>query len=204
MSFLDFCLAVTLAFDNQNRIAHHQSEVNQFFLNELDKLSTRDETDSYLKTTQASILFEGFYRHLDNNDLKRVLTEVKAKRWNQHFGTPTITFLLTYKNQIDQTKRLFDEFSSIEESELDAPWLVSKNNSFVIDNGNGVFADPSSISRVVAPPSREITGIFTKTHNPFGGFTTTPCDPVSQKFIEHAVFAAQSGGKVLEIGAAFS
>jgi SAM-dependent methyltransferase len=36
-----------------------------------------------------------------------------------------------------------------------------------------------------------------------GGFTTAACDPFSQRFIEQAAQLAKSGGKVLEIGAAF-
>lgn len=205
MNFLDFYKTIKKAIDSQNKIdqALLQSKKNQYLLSELDRLITNDETDNHLKMTPASILFEGFYRHLDSTDLKKILTEVKAKRWKQHFGTPTITFLLTYKHQIDQTKQLFDNFANLKESVRDVPWLVSKENGFVIDKDNEVIADPRSVSRIATPQSREVTGMFTKTHNPFGGFTTTPCDPVSQKFIEHAALAAQNGGKVLEIGAAF-
>lgn len=205
MGFLDFCLGVTVAFDKPNGMdnASLQSEVNQYFLDELNNLISSDDTNNHLKMTQATILFEGFYRYLGNSPFKNELAVIRAKRWDQHFGTPTVTFLLTYKSHVDQTRQLFDQFSSLRGSIGEAPWLVSKNNGAVIDTNNDVITDPKSISRVVVPPSREVTGIFTKTHNPFGGFTTTPCDPVSQKFIEHAAASAKSGGRVLEIGAAF-
>ena len=89
------------------------------------------------------------------------------------------------------------------EPPIDRPWLISKIESFSIDHDNNVVTDPKSVSSVDAPLTRKTTGIFTKTHNPFGGFTTTPCDPVSQRFMEHAALSAKHGGKVLEIGAAF-
>jgi ubiquinone/menaquinone biosynthesis C-methylase UbiE len=205
MDVLDFSLALKLAFDKQNKIDQVllQSEVNQYFLNELDKIITNEKTDNCIKMTQLSVLFEGFYRHLDHPELKKTLTNIKARRWEHHFGTPTVTFLLSYKYQIDQTKLLFDEFARSKKSICDLPWLVNKEAGFVIDNDNGVITDAKSISQVAAPQHREVTGIFTKTHNPFGGFTTTPCDPFSQQFIEHAAIAARSGGRVLEIGAAF-
>ncbi|HHS8321905.1 TPA: class I SAM-dependent methyltransferase [Legionella anisa] len=182
-----------------------QSLKDQFFLSELDKLLINNSIDESLKMTRASILFEGFYRHLDETDvcLKQKLSFVKAKRWEQHFGTPTVTFLLSYKIQIDSTKQLFDQFSTAKQTEHDFPWLVNKGKDFVVDEENNLIADPKSISRVEIPERRESTGIFTKTHNPFGGFTTTPCDPISQQFIQHAAIASKSGGKVLEIGAAF-
>ena len=53
------------------------------------------------------------------------------------------------------------------------------------------------------PKEDEKTGQFLKTHNPYGGFTTTPCDAYSQKFIEYAKKIAETNGKILEIGAAF-
>nr|WP_248295683.1 class I SAM-dependent methyltransferase [Legionella pneumophila] len=153
--------------------------------------------------TQATILFEGFYRHLSNESLKNDFQIIRAKRWERHFGTPTITFLLSFKTQIDQTTKLFNELTLKTEPPIELPWNISKIDGFSIDLDNNIVTDPKSVSRVEAPSSRESTGIFTKTHNPFGGFTTTPCDPVSQRFIEHAALSAKQGGKVLEIGAAF-
>jgi hypothetical protein len=141
---------------------------------------------------------EGFYRYLSESSLKTEVQALRAKRWMRHFGTPTITFLLSFKAQIDQTTKLF------EENELDVfPWNIEPADDLLVDRDNGVITDPKSISRVEVPAAREVTGIFTKTYNPFGGFTTTPCDPVSQQFIAHAALSAKSGGKVLEIGAAF-
>ncbi|HCR5123810.1 TPA: methyltransferase, partial [Legionella pneumophila] len=124
-------------------------------------------------------------------------------RWSHHFGTPTITFLLSFKTQIDQTVKLFGELTDEVEPPLELPWNISKTEGLSIDHDNNIVTNPKSITQVEAPTSKESTGIFTKTHNPFGGFTTTPCDPISQKFIEHAALSAKQGGKVLEIGAAF-
>ncbi|AUH71124.1 class I SAM-dependent methyltransferase [Legionella sainthelensi] len=202
MEFLDFCKAIQEAVENDNK-NNGVSEKNLILLAELDKIIKSDEVNKSLSMTQATILFEGFYHHLSTESLKKDLQIIRAKRWEHHFGTPTITFLLSFKLQIDKTTKLFDELTLEAESTIDFPWLISKIEGFSIDHDNNVVTDPKSVSRVDAPLTRETTGIFTKTHNPFGGFTTTPCDPVSQRFIEHAALSAKKGGKVLEIGAAF-
>lgn len=202
MEFLDFCKAIQEAIENDNK-SNGVSEKNLILLAELDKIIKSDEVNKSLWMTQATILFEGFYRHLSTESLKKDLQIIRTKRWEHHFGTPTITFLLSFKLQIDKTTKLFDELTLEAEPTIDFPWLISKIEGFSIDHDNDVVTDPKSVSRVAAPLTRETTGIFTKTHNPFGGFTTTPCDPVSQRFIEHAALSAKKGGKVLEIGAAF-
>ncbi|WP_010655119.1 class I SAM-dependent methyltransferase [Fluoribacter dumoffii] len=202
MEFLDFCKAIQEAVENDNK-SNGVSEKNLILLTELDKIIKSDEVNKSLSMTQATILFEGFYRHLSTESLKKDFQIIRAKRWEHHFGAPTITFLLSFKSQIDKTTKLFDELTLEEESTIDFPWFISKIEGFSIDHDNNVVTDPKSVSRVDAPLTKETTGIFTKTHNPFGGFTTTPCDPVSQRFIEHAALSAKKGGKVLEIGAAF-
>jgi ubiquinone/menaquinone biosynthesis C-methylase UbiE len=200
MEFLDFCKAIQEAIENDNK-SNGVSKKNLILLAELDKIIKSDEVNKSLCMTQATILFEGFYRHLSTESLKKDLQIIRANRWEHHFGTPTITFLLSFKTQIDQTAKLFDELSI--EPLIEPPWNISKIEELSIDRDNDIVTDPKCIIRVEAPSSRESTGIFTKTHNPFGGFTTTPCDPVSQRFIEHAALSAKKGGKVLEIGAAF-
>ncbi|MFO2563996.1 class I SAM-dependent methyltransferase [Legionella pneumophila serogroup 1] len=202
MEFLDFCKAIQETIEKFNE-SNGVSEKNLILLTELDKIIRSNEVNKSLCMTQATILFEGFYRHLSNESLKNDFQIIRAKRWERHFGTPTITFLLSFKTQIDQTTKLFNELTLKTEPPIELPWNISKIDGFSIDLDNNIVTDPKSVSRVEAPSSRESTGIFTKTHNPFGGFTTTPCDPVSQRFIEHAALSAKQGGKVLEIGAAF-
>lgn len=202
MEFLDFCKAIQEAIENDNK-SNGVSEKNLILLAKLDKLIKSDEVNKSLSMTQATILFEGFYRYLNSESLKKDFQIIRARRWEHHFGTPTITFLLSFKSQIDRTTKLFDELTLETESSIDLPWLISKIEGFSIDHDNNVVTVPKSVSSIDAPLTRETTGIFTKTHNPFGGFTTTPCDPVSQRFIEHAALSAKHGGKVLEIGAAF-
>ncbi|VEB33665.1 class I SAM-dependent methyltransferase [Legionella cherrii] len=202
MEFLDFCKAIQESVENYNKI-NGVSEKNLILLAELDKIIKSDEVNKSLCITQATILFEGFYRHLSTESLKKDFQIIRAKRWEHHFGTPTITFLLSFKTQIDKTTKLFDELTLEAEPPIYLPWYISKIEGFSIDHDNNVVTCPKSVLNVDAPLTRETTGIFTKTHNPFGGFTTTPCDPVSQQFIEHAALSAKTGGKVLEIGAAF-
>lgn len=202
MEFLDFCNAIQEIVEKNNN-SHCSSEKSLVLLSELAKIIKSKEANKSLCMTQATILFEGFYRHLGSESLKKDFQVLRAKRWEHHFGTPTITFLLSFKIEIDQTTKLFNEQTLEAEPPIELPWSISKMDGFTIDLENDIVTDPKSVTRIEGPSSREITGIFTKTHNPFGGFTTTPCDPVSQQFIEDAALSAKHGGKVLEIGAAF-
>lgn len=202
MEFLDFCKAIQETVEKFNK-SNRLSEKSLILLAEIEKIIKCNEVNKSLCMTQATILFEGFYRHLSKESLKIDFQIIRAKRWERHFGTPTITFLLSFKIQIDQTTKLFEELTLEAEPPIELPWNISTIDEFSIDLDNNIVTDPKSVQRVEAPSSRESTGIFTKTHNPFGGFTTTPCDPVSQQFIEHAALSAKQGGRVLEIGAAF-
>lgn len=201
MELLDFCKAIQDIVEKSNQ-GSSASKQNLILLAELEKFSSSDEANKTLSMTRVTILFEGFYRHLSAGSLRTDLQILRAKRWAHHFGTPTITFLLSFKAQIDQVSKLFEELAP--EKELDVfPWNIELVDSLFVDRDNDVVVNPKSISRVPVPAAKETTGIFTKTHNPFGGFTTTPCDPVSQQFIAHAALSVEHGGKVLEIGAAF-
>jgi len=201
MEFLDFSKAIQDLLENHKKNSD-LSKQTCILLAELENLTKSDEPNKTLCMTRVTILFEGFYRYLSDNSLKAQLQALRAKRWVHHFGTPTIAFLLSFKEQIDQASRLFDEFSL--ERELDVfPWNIEFADNLIIDRDNIVIIDPKSISRVEVPAAKEVIGLFTKTHNPFGGFTTAPCDPVSQQFIAHAALSVGGGGMVLEIGAAF-
>lgn len=201
MDVLDFCKAIVDVIENHHK-SDSPSKQTLIVLAELEKLCSGDEDNKILCMTRATLLFEGFYRYLNPGSFKTELQILRAKRWGHHFGTPTVTFLLSFKAQIDQTSKLFEEATPDKEPDV-FPWNIELVDSFSVDRENGVVADPKSISRVEAPAKREVTGLFTKTHNPFGGFTTTPCDPVSQQFIAHAALSAENGVRVLEIGAAF-
>lgn len=173
------------------------------FLKFLEDIFKNEGVEPVLKMTRMSVLFEGFYRSLsDDSTQKRKLTNVRLERWGNHYGTPTITFLLTFNSQIEQAGHLFRQ-TKLETSFSEKPWEVTSLNNLVVDSQNGVMVDEQSATIVTMPAEDEKTGQFLKTHNPSGGFTTTPCDPVSQKFIEYASGVAENGGTVLEIGAAF-
>lgn len=200
MDFSDFCsnikYSVTAHLDSH--LTEH-ALIKQRFLAELALLEASSDADTAANMTKATVLFEALYRCLPESALKQDLSLIRVKRWSQHFGTPTIAFLLSWQMQIDATIRLLEGDGVEAGSSSD----VTLSEPYYVDSVNHLLANPACIARVQAPGSREVTGMFTKTHNPFGGFTTTPCDPVSQKFLEHAALSAQSGGKVLEIGAAF-
>ena len=78
--------------------------------------------------TRMTIMFEGFYRSLpDGSPLKEQLLEVRLKRWKSHFGIPTITFLLSYHNQIDTTRSWFNQIADLISLEP-KPWDIQGEN----------------------------------------------------------------------------
>ena len=101
MEFLDFCRAIQDVVENHNK-SNDASKQTLILLAELEKLSKSDETNTILCMTRATLLFEGFYRYLSASRLKTELQVLRAQRWAHHFGTPTVTFLLSFKTQIDQ------------------------------------------------------------------------------------------------------
>ena len=179
-----------------------QMAINDFFLSELQKLANNHTTSPLLNSTRTTVLFEGFYSYLPDDDFKRLMSEVRARRWEHHFGVPTITFLLSYKKQLEDIHTLFNAYADGELLQF-YPWLVDPDNNYVIDHNNQVLVLPQSIFQVALPADLETLGVFTKTYNPLGGCTIPPCDPVSQLFITHAAEVAKAGGRVLEIGGAF-
>ncbi|HHT0595022.1 TPA: hypothetical protein ACTXXA_003645 [Legionella anisa] len=108
MELLDFCKAVQDVVENYHK-SSDKSKQTLCLLEALERLSKSDEANKTLCMTRATILFEGFYRYLSEHNLKAELQAHRAKRWVHHFGTPTITFLLSFKAQIDQSSKLFEE-----------------------------------------------------------------------------------------------
>lgn len=173
-----------------NKISHQ-------FLMEVERISNEHSTVSM---TNLTILFEGFYRSIPNDsELKSQLALVRMQRWAHHYGTPTVTFLISYRQQIEKTCSEF-KLGDVEEKSTKS-WMVSETSK-QIDKDNDVLVDPKALSTVSMPEKEEKTGEFVRTHNPAGGFTTTPCDPYSMQFIEYAA-SLKSGSKVLEVGAGF-
>lgn len=183
MSFLGFYKTIKTVFNHPGNGDHLLLQVasNKFFLGEFEKLLLSDKTDNSLKMTRASILFEGFYRHLDNSELKKRLAQVKAQRWSQHFGTSTVPFLLTYKRHLEETKQLFDQYAR-SQMPLFAPWLVTKEKNSIFDKDNKVLIAPHSSAQIEVPSNSESTDKFTKRYNPFDGFT-----------VEHSAYINRAG-----------
>lgn len=151
---------------------------------------------SKLKMTRITILFEGFYAFLPLvSDLKNEFLKLREKRWLSHYGTPPLSFLLTYKTLIQTFTKQFKE-----NSPTLGKWLSLSPLEDDVDNN--VLVNTKAISNVPMP-EEEVMGQFLKTYNPLGGFTTAPCDPYSQEFIEYAASIAKKEGQVLEIGAGF-
>lgn len=173
------------------------------FLNYLDEINADDSIFDEVKMTRMTVLFEGFYRALAFDlTLHKLLLTIRLERWQAHYGTPTITFLLTYHSAIEQTQLVFLDNKDHSKNHV-KPWNITVLPECIIDDANLVVVNAESALNVSTPSEPETTGKFTKTHNPTGGFTTTPCDPVSQEFIRYASEIAVNKGVVLEIGAGF-
>lgn len=180
-------------------IKKKNKEIISLFFKVLEKI-TSHESEEKNKFTQMTILFEGFYQYLSkDSELRPALLSIRFRRWLNHFGTPTVFFLLTYDNSISVIRSLFINCSNIEEFLLSLSFTMEE---FIFDDANQVFIDIASTSKIELPQC-EKTGEFTKTYNPAGGFTTTPCDPVSKSFLEYTEEISRTGGSILEVGAAF-
>src|SRR3990167_2943376 len=202
-------MEVELFYDNiKHAVQWVDSTDSSFFsysilIEYLDEIVKNDSVNYIIKMTRMSVLFEGFYRSItESSNLKRLLTNIRINRWNNHFGTPTIIFLLTYWHQIEQTCNLFRQ-NTFSTTRVKKPWEVVNLKHLVIDSQNDVVIDKKSAGNVLMPVEYEQSGQFLKTCNPLGGFTTTPCDLYSQKFIAYASIVAENNGRLLEIGAAF-
>ena len=147
MELLDFCNAVHEAVENYNK-SNGVSEKSLILQAELEKIVKSNEVNKSLCMTQATILFEGFYRHLSNESLKSDFQIIRAKRWEHHFGTPTITFLLSFKTQIDQTTKFFDELTLEVDRPIELPWDISKIDGFKVDLDNNIVTDPKSVRKI--------------------------------------------------------
>ncbi|KTD18008.1 hypothetical protein EAW55_08575 [Legionella jordanis] len=171
----------------------------QKFIKHLEDIYTEEFAEPIIKMTKMTILFEGFYQALpENSRIKSEFLVVRIQRWQQHYGVPSVTFLLSYKLQIEDISSKFQELNS---SPIDL--RLQKNSYSTADENNNVIINPNCVSEITVPEQKEETGKFLKTYNPFGGFTTAPCDPYSANFIKYAELVAEEGGRVLEIGAAF-
>lgn len=182
--------------DHGNLLPHHQE-----ILNHAKEIISRSKKNPGICLTELAILFEGLYQSTDSNSLLRQnLLKLRLELWKNHFGCPTVTFLLSYKKEIDALRDLMKEkvlLSSISPK----PWEICPDKNQGID-ANSLFVNPSSVSEIPMPEEEKL-GHFIKTFNPLGGFTTVPCDAFSQEFISYAKEVSKTGGNVLEIGAGF-
>ncbi|WP_028373631.1 class I SAM-dependent methyltransferase [Legionella lansingensis] len=184
--------------------SHPEFPIIQKLLKELEEIACDEFVEPIYKMTKMTIFFEGFYQALqDDSQIKKELLQIRLQRWEKHYGVPTLGFLLSYKSQIEEISHQFKMLTDSGLSDLNKQTNKQTNPYTTHDDENNVIIDSCVTAKVPLPTQKEETGQFLKTYNPFGGFTTAPCDPYSQKFIEYAETVAKSGGKVLEIGAAF-
>ena len=71
MEFLDFCKAIQETVEKSNK-SNGVAEKSLILLAELERIIKSNEVNKSLCMTQATILFEGFYRHLSKESLKNL------------------------------------------------------------------------------------------------------------------------------------
>lgn len=198
MNEVSFYNSIVTIIENDERMK--ASVAARELIEKLSTLLAEDNVGLFDKMTKMTILFEGFYRFVsDNSEIKKQLLLIRLQRWKNHFGTPTLLFLLSYQQQIDA---ISNRFKLIESGQVDIQDLAAVVG-LEIDDDSNVAIDGEAIKNVVMPAVAESAGKLIKTNNPIGGFTTIPCDPYSKKFLSYVEEIAKHDGKVLEIGAAF-
>jgi SAM-dependent methyltransferase len=170
--------------------------LSEKFLAGVEVIFQQNQSDQS-KMNSLTVLFEGYYHaEMSDAELKKELLALRLARWKNHAGTPTISFLTTYRAEIEKLTAFFQDF----DVDLSPDQQVIRE---LFDESNHVFVDEHAVDSIPLPEQAETLGVFVKTYNPIGGYTLPAVDPFSQKFIECAGQAGVRGGRALEIGAAF-
>ncbi|MCE3044642.1 class I SAM-dependent methyltransferase [Legionella sp. 16cNR16C] len=178
--------------------AYHQNKYN-LLMDSINRILDCNLTSSIEKMTSLTILLEGLYKHSWTLFSPEQLNNLRMIRWSNHYGTPTVPFLLTFSSQINQVcNSLRSGGSTLVNLEA-----LKASHSYTIDHINQVLVKPNSIFEVAIPQLLQSNEAFIKTHNPLGGFVVKPCDIISEQFLLHAGQCYQNNGAVLEIGAGF-
>jgi SAM-dependent methyltransferase len=200
MTLENFYTAIKNALINENSFATNK------FLENIDTAKNDTEQNDIFKMTKITVLFEGFYQSLaEHSDLKKSLLAIRIRRWENHFGTPTVSFLISHLAVIEETRQHFSKMTQ----QINVPNNIILNSkpdkepAQISDFVNNVLVTKNAIATVAMPQHEETPMVWLKTHNPTGGYTLPATDPYSQKFIEHAATVTNQDERVLEIGAAF-
>lgn len=154
-------------------------------INDIDSIQTL----SHLNNTPHFEL-KAFIELIFQINSDEQILKIRQELWADNFGVPTLYFALTCKAIIDK----YLEFQNI------------NLKAFLHDceelNKSCQKEDINFYDRYDMPPVDE-KGFFIPTLNKQGFMTTTAIDPFTLKFIKNAASACKTGGKVLEIGAAY-
>ncbi|OGT48303.1 MAG: hypothetical protein A3E82_05805 [Gammaproteobacteria bacterium RIFCSPHIGHO2_12_FULL_38_11] len=198
MNELDLYNSIVSAITSDEEIK--ESAVAHCLIQAMKMILAEDNPRLFYKMTKATILFEGFYKALSKDSaIRKAFLQLRSNRWKNHYGTPTLLFLLSYQQKIDA---ICNQFKLSGSSQIDIQELDIDSN-IETDNVNQIIVDNTTIKNVALPAGKESEGKLIKTNNPIGGFTTIPCDPYSKKFLSYVADVATRDGKVLEVGAAF-
>lgn len=159
---------------------------------------TNDQNSIQYKFTDITILLESFYQFSkSSNFIKTDLLALRLERWQNHFGVPTLKFLISFSKLIEKN------ISNLINMEIKVPsTLKTLKSRLAEDEINGVLVNDYQLLPVTMPKENEKKGELLLTHNPIGGFTTAPNDPYTISFIDE-VISSTKALNILEIGAAF-
>ena len=171
--------------------------------NTLEEILADKSTDAIIKMTRMTVLFEGFYQSIQaNTEFKKKVLNIRMQRWANHYGTPTLNFLLTFDGQIKNIAASLQNTWYLR-AQLSISWTLKEQIILSHDLQNNVLVNEKASAHINTPPKEERTGKLIKTYNLSGGYVTLPEDIYSQKFLAYSKELAKNKGQVLEVGAAF-
>ncbi|MDF1677386.1 MAG: class I SAM-dependent methyltransferase [Legionellaceae bacterium] len=165
---------------------------NAFFLGVLEQAGVGLVTAD--KTLFISKLFIEVARHL-NMQCPDGLLSLRRLLWKQHFGAPTLDFLLLHEASIGQlvahvTRAPHSDLSHLLSAAFSREQAMAQDACY-------------ALYEPYERPTADSSNLFVATMNNQGFMVTEALDVFSNDFIEAATHAALIGGQVLEIGAAY-
>jgi 2-polyprenyl-3-methyl-5-hydroxy-6-metoxy-1,4-benzoquinol methylase len=165
----------------------------QFFLEGLEK--NENESFTREKTLFIAKLFVEAARSVCSNRASELLA-LRQALWKDHFGVPSLDFLLINKILIQQIVERVSETPETDLSDL----LLS---GFLHHQAMMKKNDQGFLYQAYDKPAPDKSESLVATMNNQGFMITSAVDAFSVQFIEAAKQSSMNGGQVLEIGAAY-
>lgn len=125
------------------------------------------------------------------------VTKLRRDIWKNNFGVPSLEFILINQKQINELISIIKNNDPIDNLE-EATRLGLKKYTTEIERNNNI-----DLYENYNKPDADTSGSFIATFNKQGFMTTKAVDSFSVQFIDKAAESSKTGGRVLEIGAAY-